>query len=342
MVFPEKISVLYGNFIVIGKYFSVKKLWNYLKLCVSYCYSRLGKVTKFALMPAFVSVEPVDYCNLRCPQCPVGLGVRKETRGNEMDFELFKRIIKETHKTLFHVIFYFQGEPTLSVSLLSMIKYAHNHRIFTSTSTNAQVLTNDLAKELVKSGLDKLIVSIDGTTQESYAAYRVGGKLEKAIAGVENIVKWKKNLSSKTPFVEIQCLLLQSNENERDAMKKLAKKLDADRLVFKTAQFYDFEKGNPLMPASEAESRYRKDEATGKYAIKNPLRNHCWRLWTGAVVNAKGDVLPCCYDKNNEFCFGNISKEYFEETWNGDLARSFRKKIIDNRKQFEMCRNCTE
>jgi radical SAM protein with 4Fe4S-binding SPASM domain len=293
-------------------------------------------------MPAFVSVEPADYCNLHCPQCPVGMGVRKETRGNEIDFKLFRLIMKNTSKTLFHIIFYFQGEPTISASLPCLIKYAHLCRIYTSTSTNAQLLNYKMAKRLVESRLDKLIVSIDGATQETYGAYRVGGKLEKAIAGVENIVKWKKKLKSKTPFVEIQCLLLKSNEKERDAMKKLAKKLGANRLVFKTAQFYNYENGNPLMPDNESDSRYRKEEKTGKYVIKNPLKNRCWRLWTGAVINVKGEILPCCYDKNNEFCFGNMQKQTFEETWNSDCVRRFRQKILDNRQQFEMCRNCTE
>jgi radical SAM protein with 4Fe4S-binding SPASM domain len=337
----KSISTIMHCFAIL-KYISAKKMWNYVKLSLSYLCSLCGKVTKFRVMPSFVSIEPVDYCNLRCPQCPVGMGIDKKQRGNQMSLDLFTHIVNEISETLFHIIFYFQGEPTLASSLPDMIQYAHSRNIFTSTSTNAQVLTDELAHELVQSGLDKLIISIDGATQEAYEAYRIGGKLEKAIAGVENIVKWKKTLNKATPFVEIQCLLLKSNENQIEEMKALAKRLGADRLVFKTAQFYNFENGNPLMPENEKHCRYRKDKTTGKYSIKNALHNRCWRLWTGAVIDAKGDILPCCYSKNGKFCFGNMEGNSFENTWNSEPVRRFRQKILNNRQQFEMCRNCTE
>ena len=225
--------------------------------------------------------------------------------------------------------------------LTEMIDYAHKSKIYTSTSTNGQFLTEKITKEIVLSKLDKIIVSIDGSTQEIYETYRVGGSLQKAITGIENIVKWKKELRSITPFIEIQFLVLSTNEHQMSEMKYLAKKLNVNRLTFKTAQLSNFENGNILLPTNDKYSRYKllKD---GKYHIKSNLSNHCWRMWSGAVINCNGDVLPCCFDKSSEHSFGNINNDSLSNNWNNKKASYFRGKILQNRKQFDICRNCTE
>jgi radical SAM protein with 4Fe4S-binding SPASM domain len=254
--------------------------------------------------------------------------------------QIYKKLIKELKPTLLHVIFYFQGEPFLNKDLKDFVQYAHDAHIYTSTSTNGQFLTDKNAKEIVLSGLDKLIVSIDGTTQEVYEIYRAGGSLNKAIEGIKGIVAWKKELKSATPLVEIQFLVLKTNEHQMQEMKILVKSLGIDRLKFKTAQLYDFEYGNALMTSKRKYSRYIKKN-DGKYHIKVKQPNRCWRLWSGSVVNTKGDVLPCCFDKKYDFSFGNIQESSFFSIWHSKKASDFRGKVLQNRKQFEMCKNCT-
>jgi len=111
-------------------------------------------------------------------------------------------------------------------------------------------------------------------------------------------------------------------------------------LTFKTAQLYKFENGHELLTSIKKYARYEK-QTDGKYYIKGKQPNHCWRLWSGAVVNTNGDVLPCCFDKNSDFSFGNIHDKSFFECWHSEKATAFREKILQNRKQFEICRNCT-
>ena len=98
---------------------------------------------------------------------------------------------------MLYLIFYFQGEPFLNTKFLELVKYAATKKIYTATSTNAHYLNDAVAKKTVESGLDRLIISIDGTTQETYESYRIGGKLEKVIEGTKNIIKWKKNIKIK-------------------------------------------------------------------------------------------------------------------------------------------------
>lgn len=321
------------------KYLSVRRLVNWCGLMGSYLLSIFKIESKKNRLPFFLSVEVTNYCNLHCPECPVGIRKISKPEKATFDSSLFRKLIDELKPTLQHLILYFQGEPTLNNQFPELIEYAHKAGIYTSTSTNGQILTKDYAKLIVLSGLDKLIVSVDGTTQETYSGYRVGGNLEKALDGINQIIYWKNELKSKTPLVEIQFLVLKTNEHQMADMKILAKEMKVDRLTFKTAQLYDFESGNKLMTSKNKFSRYKKDK-DGKFSIKGNQPNRCWRLWSGAVVNVHGEVLPCCFDKLSEYSFGNINNSSFSDCWNNKKASGFREKILQNRKQFEMCRNC--
>ena len=322
-------------------YLSIYKSINRLKLILSYLFSLLGIQKKQNIYPLFVSVEITNYCNLHCPECPVGSSKFSRSGKNTFDSSLYKKLIDELKPTLEHIILYFQGEPFLNNQFHELIKYAHNSRIYTSTSTNGQFLNEKTAKEIVQSGLDKIIISIDGSTQQVYGMYRVGGDLQKAIDGINYLNEWKKKLDSITPFVEIQFLVLKTNEHQLKDMQKLAKSLHVDRLTFKTAQLYNFENGNDLLTTISRYARYKKTN-NGTYIHNGKQPNHCWRLWSGAVINVYGEVLPCCFDKASEYSFGNILEHSFLSCWQSKMAFGFRNKIIKNRKQFDMCRNCTE
>jgi len=154
--------------------------------------------------------------------------------------ELFSKILQELTPTLTYLTFYFQGEPYLHPDFLNLVKLASEKKIYTATSTNAHFLSDSNAKKTVESGLDRLIISIDGTTQETYEKYRIGGSLEKTLAGTKNIVKWKKTLKSKKPYLIFQFLLVRHNEHQTEEVKRLAKAIGVDEVKFKTAQINDF------------------------------------------------------------------------------------------------------
>src|SRR4051794_20802164 len=249
-----------------------KRVWNATKVWSSYQFSKLLKRPVQWGYPVSISFEPTTSCNLRCPECPSGL--REFTRPTGMlKKDFFKETIDDVYKEILYLIFYFQGEPYLNPDFLEMVKYAHDKGIYTATSTNAHYLTDEKARKTVESGLDRLIISIDGTTQEVYQQYRVGGKLEKVLAGARNIIKWKKELNSKTPFVFFQFLVVKPNEHQIEDVKRLAKEIGVDQVRFKTAQVYDYESDpNHLIPSLDKYSRYKKD-ANGTMQIKSGLNN---------------------------------------------------------------------
>ena len=326
--------------LILSHYISVYKLVNLFKLTLSYLVSSIRTHKFLNIYPLFISVEVTNFCNLHCTECPVGIDSNLKHNKSSFNFSLFRKLIDELKPRLQHVILYFQGEPFLNNQLIEFIQYTHHAGIYTTTSTNGQFLNKKNAQEVVLSGLDKIIISIDGSTQSVYESYRVGGSLQKAIDGIRLLVEWKKTLKSVTPLIEIQFLVLKTNEHQMNEMKRLTKSLEADRLTFKSAQLYDFENGNKLLTSKKRYARYKKTK-DGKYVIKGRQSNRCWRLWSGGVINVHGEVLPCCFDKSSEHSFGNIDKNSFLNCWHSNKASEFRGSLLKNRKQFDMCRNCT-
>src|ERR1700748_3051302 len=244
------------------------RVLNAAKVFSSYYLSKwTGRPVQWGY-PISLSFEPTTSCNLRCPECPSGL--RAFTRPTGMlENGFFRETIDQLSKDLLYLIFYFQGEPYLNPSFLDMVAYASAKGIYTATSTNAHYLNDRNAKRTVESGLDRLIISIDGTTQDVYEQYRVGGKLEKVLEGARNIVKWKKELNSKTPFVFFQFLVVRPNEHQLEDIRQLAKEIGVDQVRFKTAQVYDYKNDpNGLIPANNKYSRYRKGK-DGEVESKN-------------------------------------------------------------------------
>lgn len=317
-----------------------RRFLNLSKVWLSYHLSRFSKKVMHPALPAAIAIEPTTSCNLRCPECPSGLRAFSRPTGM-LEMPLFQKAIDELAPDLLHLTFYFQGEPFLHPRFLEMVRYASEKNIYTATSTNAHYLTDEKAKETVSSGLDRLIISIDGTTQESYEQYRVGGSLEKVLEGTRNLVHWKKKLKSCRPHLIFQFLVVRHNEHQLVDVRRLAKEYGVNEVVFKTAQIYDYENGSPLIPLQEKYARYRKG-IDGKYKVKNSLDNHCWKMWHSAVITWDGAVLPCCFDKDGKFRMGNLQHTTFREVWNNETYRDFRASLLRSRQEIEICKNCSE
>lgn len=319
---------------------TVFKILNYIKLWWGFHYSRYSGKPKQTALPFSISIEPTTSCNLRCPQCPSGL--REFTRPTGMLSEnFFASIIDQLKDSLHSLTFYFQGEPYLNPKFLDMVKIASAKNIFTITSTNAHYLDEKNAINTVNSKLDKLIISVDGITQEVYEQYRIGGNINKVIEGTKEILKQKRLLKSKTPHVVWQFVVFKPNEHQVHAVKKLGKELGVDEVKIKTAQVYDFENGSELIPTAEEHSRYKKN-ADGTFEIKNRLLNQCWRMWQGCVITWDGKVVPCCFDKDAKYQLGNLETQSFSSLWFSPEYDQFRKSILKGRNQIDICTNCTE
>jgi radical SAM protein with 4Fe4S-binding SPASM domain len=318
-----------------------RRLWNMAKVYSSYHLSKwTGRSIQWG-MPISISFEPTTSCNLRCPECPSGLRAFSRPTGM-LKKDFFSETIDQLAKDLTYLVFYFQGEPYLNPDFLNMVQYASSRKIYTATSTNAHYMTDANARRTVESGLDRLIISIDGTTQETYQQYRVGGRLDKVLAGAKNIVKWKKELNSRTPFIIFQFLVVRHNEHQIEEVKALAKEIGVDDVWLKTAQVYDYEADpNQLIPTNNKYSRYKKGK-DGKMQFKGNNQKHCWRLWHDPVITWDGAVVPCCFDKDAQHKLGDLRQQSFKELWEAGTYNKFRQQVLQSRSNIDICTNCSE
>ena len=225
------------------------------------------------------------------------------------------------------------------------MKTAKLKNVKVSTSTNGHFLNEGNAKSTVQSGLDRLIISLDGTEQDTYSSYRIGGSFDKVTKGISEIIRQKKEAGSSKPKIILQFLVLKTNEHQISEIKILGHQLGVDAVEIKSAQFYDFRNGNPLMPGNPRYCRYTSTE-TGygnkAYRIRNRMPRHCFRMWSSCVITWDGWVVPCCYDKDAKYRMGNLNADSFQKIWTNKKYRDFRQRIIHARETIDICMNCAE
>ena len=316
------------------------RLFNAVAIYYSYFFSIVFHKYFLKGNPISISIEPTTSCNLSCPECPSGLKKFSRKTGSINDSTI-ENIIRKFAKHLMYVTFYFQGEPLLHPKFVDYVKRLKREKLIISTSTNAHFLTDENSEPIIKSGLDRLIISLDGTDSETYLKYRKGGDFNLVINNISAFIGKRRALKSKSPFVELQFIVLKHNEHQINEIKALGKTLGVDSVSIKTAQLYEFEDGNNLMPGLVKYSRYKKQD-DGKYRIKSSLPNKCFRSWSANVITWDGNVVPCCFDKDADYVFGNINSEEYCNINNSNKYTNFRKQILSDRAKIDICRNCTE
>ncbi len=305
-------------------------------LMAGYSYFRSSATGKAELrgMPVSVSAELTNNCNLKCPQCSSGSGIMGRKRGF-MDPELFKKVMKELSPFLYNANLYFQGEPMLHPQFFSFIDSCA--RPYTVVSTNGHFLSEENSERLVRSPLNKLIISLDGMDQDTYSTYRINGKMNCVIDGLRNMTNAKKRYNSSLK-IEVQFLVNRFNEHMIPQVRQLSKSIHAS-LNLKSMQIIKKEDIASWLPSIRRFRRYQVRQ--GEYVIKNSFPDRCARLWFNPVITWDGKVIPCCFDKNAEFIMGDLNNDSFREIWNGPKYMIFRKSILAGRHMTEMCRNCT-
>lgn len=321
------------------KYFTFKRLFNLIRVLASFIVSRVFRKAIVWGLPISYSIEPTNFCNLRCPECPSGTGELTRALGM-LSLSNFKQIIDQICDTGFYIQLYFQGEPYLNKHLMEMIDYAQNKNMYVSVSTNGNLINEKNVGNLIEHPPDKIIFSLDGLDEESYQNYRVGGSFKKADDALKLIVELKKQLKRKKPFIELQFIVMKQNEHQLDDVVNYSKERGVNKLVFKTMQVNSYESAIKFLPNNQKYSRYKIQN--GKFVMKGKMKNHCFALWRTAVITWDGKMVPCCFDKDARYVFGSLETNSVSEVWKSEPYQKFRKSVLDDRKQNEICNNCTE
>ena len=322
------------------KTLTLKRIYNIFLISLSYTFSVTFKKVVVWGKPLVLTIEPTNRCNLACPQCSTGSGKSTRSQG-DMQSELFRRIIKELSPTAIQVLLFDQGEPFLHKHVIDFITIAKQYHLCVTTSTNGTLLGSEKRmRDIVLSGLDAIIISLDGASEQTYCVYRRGGKFNKVVESIKKLIIIKQKLRKTTPAVYLQFVVMKHNEHEISAIQELGRRLNVDRVLLKSVYLDNYKNTIEFLPRNVKYQRYNIN--SGKLEIKRKNKITCRRPWFSLVVHWDGAIVPCCFDKDNRYIMGNADSTDIEKIWTSIRYQMFRKTIIKRNESIDICNNCTE
>jgi radical SAM protein with 4Fe4S-binding SPASM domain len=315
------------------------RLVNVVVVTLSMLLSKLLRRTISWGQPFVLTVEPTNRCNLACPQCDTGAGIMQRPAG-DLSVALYNDLLQQTHRSLLYLILYDQGEPLLHPNYMELLRLAKSKRICVTCSSNGQLLADPrMADQLVASGLDNLILSVDGLSEETYQRYRRGGRLSKVMEAIQNVRRSREALQQKTPRICVQFIVMKHNEHELADFTRTAESWGADEVLIKSLQVRTRADAEALLPQQEKYRRYLLH--SDQLVVKARKAKLCSRLWYSSVVHQDGSVVACCFDKDNQYIIGNVADSSFADIRHGARMRTFHVMVHgENKPNF--CHNCTD
>jgi MoaA/NifB/PqqE/SkfB family radical SAM enzyme len=312
---------------VFTPYFSCRKFYNLM----------LGSAQNFLLperafaRPVKMIIEPSGRCNLNCPLCPTGrrLDGRKETN---LGLDIFKKAVDPLIPYLYEVYLYNWGEPLLNPRLFEMVRYCSQRRIRTVVSTNLTLFENRMMNPLMESGLDTLIVSLDGVSAGSYLQYRRRGDFEKVIGNLKSIAHERARLGARRPRLIWQFIVFGHNESEIPQAIAMAKQLGIDEIKFiapfarmdtlaYSAADMKREELDDYLPRDQRYHLYLSNKKAPRKAVPCPF------LWNQIAIRTDGGVAPCCGSYHKDDDFGSLSNSDIMAVWNNEKYQQARKTL---------------
>lgn len=270
-----------------------------------------GKKTRLSYLPVRLWVEATSICNLRCVMCP-NKDLKKEDKGF-MDFGLFRKIIDEASQFVFDVNLIHRGEGLLHPDFPRLVEYARAAGVTTKFHTNATLLDEKKAHELVVAGLDQISFSFDGYDKATYESIRVNSDFDHTLSNITGLLQVKKKLKSRKPRAILELI------NFPEIYKGTAKK--------KRQEFLARFRGLPLDRVEVKEIHNWAGEVD--VPTKGKKYSPCTFLWQALVIFWDGSVFPCTQDFFGYYSLGNVKDDSLTEIWNNDRLVRLRQKILD-------------
>lgn len=316
-------------------------------------------------IPCFIQLEPTNKCNLRCRMCH--RTILPLSKVGELSFNDFKKIVDPLLPYLASVWLQGQGEPFLCSDIFKMIRYLKRRYVYVNTVTNGTLLSEDVCKEIVSSGLDEVAVSLDGATAETYERIRVGADFEEVTRNVQRLTSTVGHSNRKKMKVAAFSVAMRNNFHELPDLVTLVHRLGVKYLWVQDVQFQQLDAGLATKEESLRAIAEQNDGEKGQIEqfLKTALQlarkydlqlltyggksvfdrlyitrklAKCIWPWTSAYITWDGFVSPCCIP-STYFC-GNVFEEPFKKIWNNEKYHSFRRQMKSARFPYQ-CINCS-
>jgi len=300
--------------------------------------------------PYYLTLEPSDRCQLRCPTCVTGIEnqLRADHRAEtvfrqarkSLTHELLDSLLAELGQYLYLIVFYNFGEPLLNKDLPALIRKAKAYDIETDINTNLSVrLSDERIEELLTSGLDYLYASVDGFSQRTYQIHRVGGDLELVKGNLERIARKRDELHLSTS-ITFNFLVFSFNEHEIPAAQQYCDQLGIhfnrrDAFIHDPTWLPSYRRHEKAWIVPDAVSLPPDFSHTvnGVNIAWSPLPDpgesrppRCAWHYGFSAVSAGGKVSPCCAVPDQKNDFGEVvpGSVTFADVWNNERYRRSR------------------
>lgn len=276
-------------------------------------------------MPAIYQIEPTNDCNLDCVMCPS----RDIPRKTYMTLDMFRRVIDEIVDYARGIRLNYLGEPLLHPHVIDMIAYAKTQsRAKVTLFTNATLLTHKMSVDLVRSGLDEIVFSVDGATPSTFQQIRRQSKYEDVVRNIEDFLLFK---DGRKPCASVNFVKLTVNEPEAKLVKDHWGNYGCE-VQYSSVCTWSGQLG--IDDLSDNGSKGVKTSSD---------RCPCAELWYKAVINASGNVLLCCNDFSSVHSLSNVKDQTIMAIWNGDTIREARASHLGKQFQYlQLCSRCND
>lgn len=295
---------------------SVKRNWLFKHLI-----RRLARARSKDWSPEKVYTESTNACNADCIMC----NRKKMTRKvGVMDYALFKDVAGQCASLgVKEMRFHNFGEPMIDRLLAEKVNYAKKRGIASTVMySNGSLLNRGISKKLIEFGLDRLYISFDGGSKQSYEKVRVKLNFDEVSENIEQFMKMRTRMKSQKPAVEI--VLLPVDDDETDIQlfrKKWESTVDSVRI----SALHDF--------AGQSNNGTKRSQTI------SPVP--CYMLWKSMFILWNGDVSICCMDFDGAYILGNVKKQSIEDIWTGEKFTDVRHKHLKgDLSGLALCRNC--
>lgn len=303
--------------------------------------NRLLPVSRALGYPYMAHISPANVCNVHCERCPAhDAGTAGRTH---LPFETYEKFMDSAAPYLLYAIMWSWGEPLLNPDIYRMFASARQRNVLSVTSSNLNHFGEDHAREMVASGLDALVVALDGTTPETYERTRPGGSFQAVVDNTRLLVAEKRRTGAATPVVNLRMVVSRENEHEVEEFRRLARELDVDMVSFKAfstrqAGYADAEWDRARAPDCsdlrwyDYDRDFSRKKARGEY--------HCRFPWTKPTLFPDGSILACEFDLGADHALGNLNDATFEDIWFGNTAAHIRRAFQKDRNSLPFCHEC--
>lgn len=319
-------------------------------------------------LPAYVQIEPVGQCNLRCRMCAIQF--RTDGPAAFMPFATFTRLVDE-FAGVRDLHLQGLGEPLLHPRFFDMVAYAAARGMRVTTNTNLTLLNPRRAERCVTSGLDCIHVSLDGATAATFEQIRLRASFERVMRNLDLLLAARAQLRSDQPQIKLVAVVMRCNLHELPDLVRLAHGRSISAL---SAQHLCHDFGEASLPAHyhpmrafvEAETLLHEDpQRVERYFAEaralaaalgvelrlprtrprphppgTPGPQRCDWPWRGAYISYQGLAMPCCMVSTpDRINFGSMAEQGVLAVWDNADYRAFRDRL-DSDAPPEICRSC--